>query len=98
MYEGSRLVADFTRVSFSVGGKPIRLTRREFLILRDLIANQNQVMSRRQLIDRLWPDDQLVDNRSVDVHVGGLRAKLGSAARQIETVFGVGYRFVPEPS
>lgn len=49
------------------------------------------------LIDRVWPGYEPIGFRTVDVHVGRLRSKLGLAGRQIETVFGVGYRFVEEP-
>ena len=47
-----------------------------------------------RLLERVWGYDQVIETRSVDVHVGRLRAKLGSAGRQIETVVGLGYRFV----
>lgn len=86
VYEEPRLVADFARLSIAVDGKPLKLT----------IANRNRVLSRRQLIDRLWPKDRRVDDRAVDVHVGRLRRKLSGVARQVETAFGVGYRFVDE--
>ena len=47
-----------------------------------------------RLLERVWGYDRLVETRSVDVHVGRLRGKLGQAGRQIETVVGLGYRFV----
>ena len=97
-YEGSRLVADFARVSVMLDGEEIDLTRREFLLLRELISHRNRVLSRNQLLDRIWPDDHLVKPRTVDVYIRRLRAKLGPAADQIETVFGVGYRFVDQAS
>ena len=98
VYEGSRLVADFARVSVMIDGEEIDLTRREFLLLHELISHRNRVLSRNQLIDRIWPDDHFVKPRTVDVHIGRLRAKLGPAADQIETVFGIGYRFVDQAS
>ena len=52
------------------------------------------MLSRDRLLERVWGYDRLVETRSVDVHVGRLRGKLGSAGRQIETVVGLGYRFV----
>jgi DNA-binding response OmpR family regulator len=52
------------------------------------------VLSRDRLLDRVWGYDQSVETRSVDVHVGRLRAKLGPAGAQIETVVGLGYKFV----
>jgi DNA-binding response OmpR family regulator len=93
-FRGKHLVADFDAVAVSVDGEPIRLTRREFELLRYLVENRNRVLSRDRLLERVWGYDRLIETRSVDVHVGRLRGKLGSAGRQIETVVGLGYRFV----
>jgi DNA-binding response OmpR family regulator len=93
-YRGTHLLADFDAVAISVDGAPVRLTRREFELLRYLVQNRNRVVSRDRLLERVWGYDRLVDTRSVDVHVGRLRSKLLSAAGQIETVIGLGYRFV----
>jgi DNA-binding response OmpR family regulator len=81
-------------VSVTVDGEPIRLTRREFDLLRCLVENRNRVLTRDRLLVRVWGYDQSIETRSVDVHVGRLRSKLGTAGRQIETVVGLGYRFV----
>ena len=94
VYEGARLVADFVRVAVAVDGGAVDLTRREFLLLWELIASRDRVLSRDRLIERVWSGDRYVSPRTVDVHIGRLRAKLGPAAQQIETVFGLGYRFV----
>lgn len=93
-YQGTRLTADFDAVSVSVDGASVRLTRREFELLRYLVQNRNRVVSRDRLLERVWGYDRLVETRSVDVHVGRLRSKLGAAGQQIETVVGLGYRFV----
>jgi len=93
-YSGTHLVADFESVSVSVDGRAVRLTRREFELLRYLAQNKNRVISRDRLLERVWGYDRLVETRSVDVHVGRLRSKLGTAGRQIETAIGLGYRFV----
>jgi two-component system alkaline phosphatase synthesis response regulator PhoP len=93
-YQGRHLAADFEAVSVSVDGAPVRLTRREFELLRYLVQNKNRVVSRDRLLERVWGYDRLVETRSVDVHVGRLRGKLGEAGRQIETVIGLGYRFI----
>ena len=93
-YQGQHMVADFDAVSVAVDGQAVRLTRREFELLRYLVQNKNRVVSRDRLLERVWGYDRLVETRSVDVHVGRLRGKLGSAGRQIETVVGLGYRFV----
>jgi two-component system alkaline phosphatase synthesis response regulator PhoP len=93
-YQGAHLVADFDAVSIAVDGQPIRLTRREFELLRFLVENRNRVLSRNRLLERVWGYERFVETRSVDVHVGRLRSKLGAAGAQIETVVGLGYRFV----
>jgi len=94
VYRGQHLVADFEAVNISVDGEAVRLTRREFELLRYLVENRNRVLSRDRLLERVWGYDRLIETRSVDVHVGRLRSKLGAAGRQIETVVGLGYRFV----
>ena len=94
VYRGTQLVADFDAVAVEVDGESVRLTRREFELLRYLVENRNRVISRERLLERVWGYDRIVETRSVDVHVGRLRAKLRVAGRQIETVVGLGYRFV----
>ena len=93
-YEGLHLHADFEAVAIAVDGDAVRLTRREFELLEYLVKNKNRVVSRDRLLERVWGYDKLVETRSVDVHVGRLRNKLRSASCQIETVIGLGYRFV----
>jgi two-component system, OmpR family, phosphate regulon response regulator PhoB len=93
-YRGTRLTADFEAVSIAVDGAPVRLTRREFELLRYLVQNKNRVVSRDRLLERVWGYERLVETRSVDVHVGRLRTKLRTAGHQIETVIGLGYRFI----
>jgi DNA-binding response OmpR family regulator len=94
IYRGKHLTADFDAVSVTVDGTQVRLTRREFELLQFLVQNRNRVISRDRLLERVWGYDHAVETRSVDVHVGRLRGKLGAAAAQIETVVGLGYRFV----
>ena len=93
-YQGSHLTADFDAVAVAVDGDAVRLTRREFELLRYLVQNKNRVVSRDRLLERVWGYDRLVETRSVDVHVGRLRSKLKHAGQQIETVVGLGYRFI----
>ncbi len=94
VYRGTRLTADFEAVAVAVDGKAIRLTRREFELLRFLVQNKNRVVSRDRLLERVWGYDRMVETRSVDVHIGRLRSKLGAAGSQVETVVGLGYRFI----
>jgi two-component system alkaline phosphatase synthesis response regulator PhoP len=93
-YHGTHLTADFDAVAVTVAGQAVRLTRREFELLRYLVQNKNRVVSRDRLLERVWGYERLVETRSVDVHVGRLRGKLRDAERQIETVVGLGYRFI----
>jgi DNA-binding response OmpR family regulator len=94
IYRGAHLAADFDAVAISVDAQPVRLTRREFELLRFLVENRNRVLSRERLLERVWGYEHYIETRSVDVHVGRLRAKLGVVGQQIETVVGLGYRFI----
>jgi DNA-binding response OmpR family regulator len=94
IYRGRHLVADFEAVMVTVDGQPVRLTRREHELLRCLVENRNRVLSRDRLLQRVWGYEPSIETRSVDVHVGRLRQKLGTAGQHIETVVGLGYRFV----
>jgi len=93
-YAGAHLTVDFEAVAVLVDGQQVRLTRREFELLQYLVQNKNRVVSRDKLLERVWGYDRQVETRSVDVHVGRLRAKLKTAGAQIETLVGLGYRFV----
>jgi DNA-binding response OmpR family regulator len=93
-YRGDRLVADFDAVAVAVDGEAVRLTRREFELLKFLVENRNRVISRDRLLERVWGYHRSIETRSVDVHIGRLRSKLRGASNQIETVVGLGYRFV----
>lgn len=79
-------------------GRPVSLTAKEFELLRALIEARGRVLTREGLLDKVWGYDHAVEieSRTVDVHVRRLREKLGSEARRIVTVKGVGYRFDPE--
>jgi DNA-binding response OmpR family regulator len=94
IYKGTHLWADFDAVSVAVDGQPVRLTRREFELLRFLVINRNRVISRARLLESVWGYEHVIETRSVDVHIGRLRTKLGAAGEQIETSVGLGYRFI----
>jgi len=76
-----------------VNGKQVQLTFTEFGILEFLARRPGWVFTRFQIVDAIRGDDYPVTDRSVDVQIVGLRKKLGSAGKYIETVRGVGYRF-----
>ena len=76
-----------------VDGEPVELTFTEFGILNYLARRPGWVFTRTQIVDAVRGDDYFVTDRSVDVQIVGLRKKLGSAGKYIDTVRGVGYRF-----
>ena len=79
------------------GGKPIELTFTEFQVLMILARRPGWVFTRTQIVDAVRGSDYPVTDRSVDVQIVGLRKKLGSFGKYIETVRGVGYRFRENP-
>jgi two-component system phosphate regulon response regulator PhoB len=79
------------RISFK--GREIKLTSIEFDIVEFLSRSPGRVWSREQILNNVWKEGKFIIDRAVDVHVRGLRKKLGSANGYIETVRGVGYRF-----
>jgi DNA-binding response OmpR family regulator len=80
----------------SVGERTVELTGREFALLETLIRHPNQVLSREQLLSRVWGLSFDPGSNLVDVYVGYLRRKLGESL--VETVRGVGYRLNPGPA
>ena len=82
---------DTRRREARVAGEVVALTTREFDLLRYLAENRGLALSRRQLLDSVWGPGWYGDERTVDVHVGQLRRKLGDGL-PLDTVWGVGYR------
>jgi len=76
-----------------ISGKPVSLTFTEFGILSYLARRPGWVFTRTQIVDAIRGEDYAVTDRAVDVQIVGLRRKLGSAGKTIETIRGVGYRF-----
>ena len=73
-------------------GKRVQLTLKEFEMLRLFMENPGRVFTREQLLSGIWGTDYIGETRTVDVHIGTLRTKLGTCGSYIETVRGVGYR------
>lgn len=73
-------------------GQPVQLTLKEYELLRKFMENLGRVFTRDQLLQAVWGTDYLGETRTVDVHIGTLRTKLGHCGDYIETVRGVGYR------
>ncbi len=88
------LVLDKERLSFTIKGKAVALTKLEFRILSFLMENPGKVFSRDKLLSGAWEGEAFVVDRTVDVHVRSIRQKLGKHRDYIETVRGTGYRFV----
>lgn len=84
------------RRTVTVEGKEVLLTYKEFELLLALAENSGRVLTRSALMDRVWGYDADRENRTLDVHIRTLRAKLGEAGSHIETVRGVGYKLLEE--
>ena len=78
--------------SVFVDGEKVVLTFKEFELLKIFMENPGKVFSRDALLERVWGADYYGETRTVDVHIGTLRTKLGECGDYIETVRGVGYR------
>ena len=87
------LVMDVPRHLVSWRGKRVDLTATEFRLLILLAERAGRVQSRDQLLRDVWDYDNVMDTRTVDTHMRRLREKLGPAAKHLDTVRGVGYRF-----
>ncbi len=76
----------------SVKGERVQLTLKEYKLLHTFMENTGRVYTRDQLLEMVWGADYIGETRTVDVHIGTLRMKLGECGDYIETVRGVGYR------
>jgi len=95
-YDKGGLKIDFTTYEVFARGKVAKLTLKEFELLRFLVQNPNRVLSRDQLLDRVWGGETYVTPRTVDVHIRRLRKAIekdDSKPRWILTLRGVGYKF-----
>ncbi len=93
-YEDEKLAVHFEDMHVSCEGAEVRLTRKEFALLSALARRPGKVATRNQLLDDVWGQQYYGDTRTLDVHIRRLRSKLGACGDSIETVVGVGYRFV----
>ena len=88
------LCINIPRHTVTFKGKSIELTATEFKLATILAQRRGRVQSRDQLLRDVWEYDAVIDTRTVDTHVRRLREKLGGAAKYLDTIRGVGYRFV----
>lgn len=86
------LTINLSEHTVSAAGERVQLTLKEYEMLHLFMANPGQVFSRDKLLSTIWGHEYIGETRTVDVHIGTLRTKLGACGDYIETVRGVGYR------
>jgi len=89
---------DIERHVVAVSGEPVQMPLKEFELLEVLLRNAGRVLTRHQLIDRVWGSDYVGDTKTLDVHVKRLRSKIEpdpASPRHLVTVRGLGYKFEP---
>ena len=94
--DGGRVVIDIDRHTVAVDGEVIPMPLKEFELLEVLMRNAGRVLTRGQLIDRVWGSDYVGDTKTLDVHIKRLRAKIEddpAAPTRLVTVRGLGYKF-----
>ncbi|GAB3695360.1 response regulator transcription factor [Corynebacterium nasicanis] len=94
--EGGRVRMDVERHTVTVAGEPVPMPLKEFDLLEYLLRNAGRVLTRGQLIDRIWGADYVGDTKTLDVHVKRLRSKIEeepSRPKHLVTVRGLGYKF-----
>lgn len=89
--EGLQLDLEFKRCT--VDGEEIKLTRKEFELLAYLISHRGQICSREQILNRVWSNEVVVLDRTIDVNITRLRSKIGAYGSYIVTRSGFGYGF-----
>ena len=93
-YADDLIALDPARRVVRVGGREVTLTRKEFDLLAILVRSKGRVLSRDQLLQKVWGYEYFGETRTVDVHIRRLRQKVGRAGQErIETIVGVGYRY-----
>ncbi len=90
-YQG--LLLNLDKKTVSIDGENVPFTKTEFELLRLLLEEKGRVFSRQELIDRVWPKDVMVLDRTVDVNITRMRKKVGRFAKCIVTRLGFGYYF-----
>lgn len=91
------LEVDIPRHAVTVNGEPVVLTATEFNLLVLLAQRRGRVQTRERLLQDVWGYEAVIDTRTVDTHMRRLREKIGPAADYLETIRGVGYRFIAAP-
>lgn len=97
--EAQGLVLDEHRYRATLHGRDLELTAVEFKLLKFLAANPGRIYGRQQLMDKIYPDERIVSDRTIDSHIKKLRRKIEAVdaeAKLIHSVYGVGYKFEAE--
>ncbi len=97
-YRDENFEVEFEAFSVRYRGGELRLTAKEFELFRCMLERAGRVLTRERLLERVWGYESEVETRSIDAHIRRLRMKLGPARHHVETVVGIGYRFVKEPA
>jgi two-component system, OmpR family, response regulator RegX3 len=90
------LTVDFQARRVTVDGDRVELSRKEFDLLSELVRNAGRVLTREDLMERVWDENWFGSTKTLDTHIGWVRRKLGddtAAPRYLHTVRGVGFRF-----
>ncbi len=93
-YNDDKLAIDFADMRVRCQGEEVKLTRKEFALLEALSKSSGRVVTRQNLLDNVWGYQYFGDTRTLDVHIRRLRQKLDLCGDCIETVVGIGYRFI----
>lgn len=94
VYQYSDIKVDKDRHEVAAFGEPVQLTKKEFGLLCALMENRGRVLTREQLMSRVWEFEYSGETRTVDIHINTLRKKIGDNGTRIQTVRGVGYKFI----
>lgn len=93
-YQSQGICVDKESHEVTVDGSAVILTKKEFQLLCAFMENRGHVLSREQLMSRVWEFEYSGETRTIDIHVNTLRKKIGDDGTRIQTVRGVGYKFV----
>jgi two-component system phosphate regulon response regulator PhoB len=94
-YHDENFEVEFDAYLVRFRGQEIRLTPKEFELFRYMVERPGRVVTRERLLEHVWGYDTDIETRSIDAHIRRLRLKLGPARDHVETIVGLGYRFVP---
>ena len=87
------LIIDIEQKSLSINGSYVTLTKKEFKIIEMLLKESGRIFTREEILKRVWEDDTIVSNRTIDVHITRLRKKLGEYGKYLKNKPGFGYTF-----